>query len=210
MPNTKPPSTLPKTSEEPSQPTVQIPLLTHANALNHVFPPKAPVTCGAQPGSPPAPLSHLLLHQQLFTAGVSPSNYLRHGVKDPSAQSPRLAALLRTLPGLAVCLGREASTLASWCPSHAAAFPGGGKDGPQGCGPARRAQRLSASPPLQQGAHAQPFTTGPPPRLRAPQQNIASCSTSAAQGEILTVARGSFAGARQWGNPRRADPSSPP
>jgi len=92
MPNTKPPSTLPKTSEEPSQPTVQIPLLTHANALNHVFPPKAPVTRGAQPGSPPAPLSHLLLHQQLFTAGVSPSNYLRHGVKDPSAQSPRLAA----------------------------------------------------------------------------------------------------------------------
>ena len=107
MPNAKPPSTLSETSEEPSQSTVQISLLTHANALNHVFPLKAFDTGRAQPGLPPVRFSHLHLHQQLFTGNYrlwDHSLQLRlsrgGGGKTPSARSPQLAVLLCTLPGL--------------------------------------------------------------------------------------------------------------
>lgn len=40
---------LPQTSEEPSQSTLQISLLTQANALNRVFPLKAFATRGVSP-----------------------------------------------------------------------------------------------------------------------------------------------------------------
>lgn len=65
-------------------------------------------------------------------------------------------------------------------------------------------ESLLAGAALQQGVYAQPLTTGLAPSLRAPH------STSATQGETVTVIRGSFAGVRQWGNLSSREPSSPP
>lgn len=113
MPNTTPPSTLPKTSEEPSQSTVRISLLTHTNALNRVLPLKALDTCRAQPGLPPVRFPHLHLHQQLFTGHTASGLPVCHGgKKTPPEQSPRLAVLLRTLPKLT---GRGCSCGGSRC-----------------------------------------------------------------------------------------------
>lgn len=103
MLNTNPPSTLPKTSDEPSQTAIQISLWTHTNALNHVLQLKTSDTHRAQHGPPPVWFSHL--HQQLLTGHyyfwVTPSNAICHGgKKTPSALSPGLAELLCTLPEL--------------------------------------------------------------------------------------------------------------